>query len=115
MTFLHLLPGALSILLLAIHFVRSGYEMLVVATAMSLFLVLVRRGWSRRLLQLILLAAAAEWLRVMVQLVGERRLYNMPYTRLAVIIGSVAAVAGASALLLSTKRIISYFSAAKPT
>ena len=110
MTFLHLLPAALSILLLAVHFVRSGYESLVVATALSLFLLLVRRGWSRRLLQVILLTAAAEWLRLMVELVGERRLYNMPYTRLMVIIGSVAAVAAVAALLLCTKRVISYFS-----
>ncbi|HEX2640541.1 MAG TPA: hypothetical protein VHL50_08225 [Pyrinomonadaceae bacterium] len=100
----------MSIVLLAVHFLRSEHEVLVVAASLSLFLLLIRRGWSRRLLQVTLLAASAEWLRVLAELVDERRLYNMPYTRLAVIIGSVAALAAAAVLILSTKRIAKYFS-----
>lgn len=109
MTFLSLLPATLSILLMAAHLTRAGHRVLVVGTALSLFLLLVRQGWARRTLQVVMLVSGAEWVRMLVELIGIRQAYGMPYVRMSVIIGSVAAFAFASALLLGTKRSVRYF------
>ncbi|MDM7920830.1 MAG: hypothetical protein QUS14_00905 [Pyrinomonadaceae bacterium] len=109
MTLFSLLPAALSILLMAAHLTRAGHRVLVLGTALSLFLLLVRQGWSRRTLQLIMLASAAEWVRVLVELIGVRKADGMPYLRMSVIIGSVVAFAVISALLLGTRRSVRYF------
>ena len=105
MTFLTLLAPALSALLLAAHFLRSG-QWAGFAVSLGLLVVLaVPRQWAARAAQAALLLGAAEWLRTLIELVAERRGEQAPYVRLAVILGTVAALTAASAVLFESRRL----------
>jgi hypothetical protein len=98
MTVLLLLPAALSLLALGAHFLRGGHPLLVLATLALLALLFVPRRWAARTVQAGLGIGALEWVRALVVLLGERRSEGLPYARLVVILGVVAAVCAASAL-----------------
>ena len=115
MTFLHLVPAVLSLVLLAAHLLRAGHIPLVLVALAVAGLLLVRRPWAVRLVQWVLVAGALEWLRTLLLLVEQRRLIGVPYTRMAVILGAVAAFTLASAALLKTRRVACHFSQERAT
>jgi hypothetical protein len=100
---LRLLPALLSCLALGAHLLRAGRPGPGLAVALLPLLLLARRRWAVRTLQLALLAGAVEWLRTLVLLAGLRRAEQLPWTRMAVILGAVAALAAVSALLLEAR------------
>lgn len=102
MTILLLLPTLLSLLLLAAHFFRAGDYLLTAIPLASLVLLLIPRRWSALLLQILLLLAAAEWLRSMVAFIEVRQMLNLPWTRLACILGGVFLWNILAALLFET-------------
>jgi hypothetical protein len=105
MTGLLLTPAVLSLLVLAAHFSRHDVPVLPwVCVALPLLLI-VRRPWVPRVMQLVLVVGAIEWLRTTVMLVGQRMDAGDPWLRMAVILIVVALVAAGSALLLETRRI----------
>lgn len=53
-----------------------------------------------RIVQLLLILAAAEWLWTLAQIALERQALGQPWVRMALILGTVAAVSVASAVLL---------------
>jgi hypothetical protein len=93
-----LLPAALSLLVLGAHFLRNGHPLLVLAALALFVLLFVPRRWAARTVQAGLLLGALEWVRALVVLAGERMSEGLPYTRLVIILGVVAAVCAASAL-----------------
>lgn len=100
MTPLRRFPAALSLLLLAAHFYR-GRELAGIAAAAALLgLLFVAREWALRLVQLGLLAGAFEWLRALLSFAELRAALGAPWTRLAWILGGVAAFTAVAALLL---------------
>jgi hypothetical protein len=99
MAILYLLPVILSAVLLGAHFLRAGMTLLVVVSLAFPFLLIIRRTWAVRLVQIILVSGAFEWVRTLTVLVAERRAIGQPWIRLAVILGVVAAFTGSSALL----------------
>ena len=101
MNFLRLLPVFLSALLLGAHFLRVELIPLVVPALLFPVLLLFRRAWTARLVQIILVLGALEWIRTLIFLVAERRAYGLPWIRLVIIIGLVAVFTGSSALLFS--------------
>jgi len=103
MTFAALLAPALSALLLAAHFLRSGQWAGFVASLRLLAVLAVPRRWAARAAQAVLLLGGAEWLRTLIGLVAARREERAPYVRLAVILGTVAALTAASALLFESR------------
>ena len=106
MNILLLFPAVLSALLLGVHFLRADLiPLAVVALLIPVFLFL-RRAWAARLVQVIMVMGAFEWLRALVALVVERHTAGQPWGRLAVIMGLVAAFTGGSALLFSFSRSI---------
>ena len=109
MTFLALLAPILSSLVLGAHFLRAGQWGGVAAALALLALLAVPRPWAARAAQAALLLGAAEWLRTLVRLVAERREEHVPYTRLAVILGAVAASTAASALVFESRRLRARF------
>jgi len=109
MTALLLAPAALSLLVLGAHFLRAGQLPLVVLMMALMGLLLVRRRWAARTVQVALLAGAAEWVRATLALMGERASLGMPYRRMAVILGAVAAVCAASTLLFRVPRVRAWF------
>lgn len=109
MTFLLLLPAGLSALVLAAHFLRAGILPFVLAAVSLILFMFVRRTWAARLIQLGLALGTVEWIRTLIVLVVVRRQTGEPFTRLAIILGAVAAVTAASALVFRTHTLRDYF------
>ena len=97
-TFLRSAPVVLAALLLAAHFSRAGQVPLVVLTLALPLLLLVRQRWSARVLQAALFLGGLEWVRTLAFFAGQRMEEGRPWTRLAVILGVVAALTALSAL-----------------
>lgn len=90
MNFLRLLPVILSMMLLGAHYYRAGFIPLVVIIFASLFLLLIRQPWVVRVIQVELVIGGIEWVRTTFNLVMMRQSMNMPWIRLAIILGGVA-------------------------
>ena len=105
MNLLRLLPVLLSFLLLAAHFYRAGGEWLVAASLLLPFLLLVRRPWVPRAMQLALLLGAVEWLRTLWFIAQMRIGFDMPWVRMAIILGAVALFTALSGLVFLGKSL----------
>lgn len=101
MNVVRLIPVILSALLLGAHFLRAGQTVVAVLIVLFPGLLMVRRAWVARLTQLVLLLGAAEWVRTLLVFVAARREIGRPWTRLAIILGTVALFTVASGLVLS--------------
>ena len=95
--FLRALPVVLSALVLAAHFFRSRQLPLVALSLALPFLLLVRKRWSARTVQVGLVLGALEWVRTLAFFAGQRMETGRPWGRLAVILGAVAALTALSA------------------
>lgn len=94
-----LLAPLLALLLLAAHFYRAAAWPLVLVTLALLPLLALRRAWVPRLLQLALLAGAAEWVWTAALLAQQRLALGQPWLRMALILGAVALLTLAAALV----------------
>ena len=102
---LYFVPIVLSLLVLGAHFLRDGSMVLVVACLTLVALLFVRRIWAARIVQGVLVLGALEWLWTLYGLVQVRAALDQPYVRMSVILGTVAAVTLASALLFETQAL----------
>jgi hypothetical protein len=105
MTGLLLTPSVLSLVVLAAHFSRHDVPVLPWVCLALPLLLLVRRPWVPKLIQLVLLVGATEWLRTTFVLVGRRLDAGEPWLRMAVILVVVAFVAAGSVLLMESERV----------
>lgn len=95
--------------MLGAHFLRYG-NWIGVAVAVALIgLLFVRRPWVARLVQLGLILGALEWIRTLNDLVKVRIALGQPFTRMAVILGVVAAVAFCAALLFQAPTLKRFY------
>jgi hypothetical protein len=94
-----LLAPALALLLLAAHFYRAAAWPWVLATLALLPLLALRRAWVPLVLQLALLAGAAEWVWTAALLAQQRLALGQPWLRMACILGGVALLTLAAALV----------------
>lgn len=100
-----LIPVVLSFVVLAAHFLRTGsYVIVGICLAMPLLL-LVRRWWVVRVIQISLLLAAVEWLFTTMQIVQERQAEGRPWLRAGIIFGTVVFWTLASGLVFAHPRI----------
>jgi hypothetical protein len=99
MTLVRLLPVALATWLLGAHFYRGGSVVLAGCCVLAPVLLFVKRPWVARAAQALLALAALEWLRTMAFLMRERQRSGLPFMRLSLILGGVAALTAASALV----------------
>ena len=102
---LRLLPAVLSIFLLAAHFYRAGLIVPVFFVLASLFILLVRKPWAARIIQVELVLGGIEWIRTAVNFVQIRQAYNMPWLRLAIILGTVSLFTFISALIFRSRAL----------
>lgn len=105
MNALKLLPVILSGLLLGAHFLRAGLFPLVVLSLAFPALLLLKRHWAARIVQIILVLGALEWIRTLLILVDERRTAEQPWTRLAIILALVAIFTACSALVFCCRSL----------
>lgn len=110
MAFLKLMPVLLSLLLLAAHFFRAGQMVLVVVSLALIFILVLRQTWVPRLMQVVLLLGALEWLRTLFFMVQMRMEFGMPYTRLSIILGVVALFTALSGLVFRSEALQSWYS-----
>ena len=106
---LHLTPVILSFLLLAAHFLRAGYPVATTLCIAVLLLLLIRRAWIPRLFQVLLVVGALEWLRALYFFAAMRIAWDQPWTRLAVILGSVALFTAFSGLVFQSRRLRHFY------
>lgn len=105
MTFLLLLPVALSTLLLAAHFLRTGNVLAVLAVLALLPLLAVRRRWVPAVARGVLLLGALVWLWTLARFTLERVAVGQPFLRMVAILGGVAAFTALSALVFGARRL----------
>jgi len=105
MNVVRLIPVILSFLLLGAHFLRTGTLVLVIGCVLVPFLLLVRRPWVARTMQVLLVVGAAEWVRTLWGFAAFRRAHGQPWTRMALILGAVAIVTLLSALVFRSKAL----------
>jgi len=97
--FLLLIPTLLSCLVLAAHYFRGDNIYLMLAVCATPMLLLLRRTWATRLLQVLLVVGALEWVRTTLQIKAIRIEEGREWHRMAVILCSVAAFTCVSALV----------------
>lgn len=96
------LPLALSSLLIAAHFLRTGNILVTIGCLAVPLLLLIRKPAVRIGVQIMLVIAAVEWVRTAFMIAQERAASGAPVTRMFVILGSVALFTLLSALPLRT-------------
>ena len=106
MNVVRLIPVILSAFLLAAHFLRMESIPLVALALLVPFVLLIRRPWAARVVQIALMIGAIEWVRTLLMLVARRQAEGEPWTRLAVILGAVAVFTLASVLPFSSSKPI---------
>lgn len=95
-------PVILSLVVLGAHFMRYGNSIGAVGSVALIALLIVRRPWVARAMQVVLVLGALEWLRTLYELAQVRAAYGQPFTRMIAILGVVAAITFCSALLFQT-------------
>jgi hypothetical protein len=110
MNFLRLLPVLISFLLLAAHHFRAGQTVVVVLLLSLLLLLLVRNSWVPRVIQLVLVLAAFEWLRTLIAIASVRMHTGEPWSRMAMILGAVALFTALSGLVFRTTALRARYS-----
>ena len=104
-----LLLPALALLLLGAHFFRAALVPLTVVCLGLVALLFVRARWAWLTLQVALAIGTLEWLRTAWEFASMRAAMGQTYTRLLVILGSVALVTALAALALRTRTARDHF------
>lgn len=105
--------ASLFCVILAAHFLRMGaLTGVVVCLAFPVVAVLTRARWALRGLQGLLLLGSASWVATALRIGAERRVAGEPWLRMALILGTVAALSALAAGLLSRRSVLERFPAA---
>lgn len=99
MNFLRLLPVIFPFGLLAAHFSRANLFPLVIVSLAIPLLLLIKRAWAARSIQLMLLLGATEWIRAMFGYIEVRKTIGEDWGRLAIILVTVALLTACSGLV----------------
>ena len=106
---LALVPAALSVVVLAAHFLRAGWLPLVVILIALVPLLGLRRRWVPRVFQVILGFGALEWLRTLLELRELRVMLGQPYARMVAILGGVALFTAVAAALFEVPTVRNWY------
>ena len=77
-------------------------------------LLLVRDSWVPRLMQVLLLLGAMEWLRTLFVIANMRITYDQPWVRMAIILGAVALFTALSGLVFRSKALRKRYAEKEP-
>lgn len=107
--------STLSLLVLAAHFLRRGQvEPCVAVLGVLVVMFVLRRGWVRRVVQVLLLLAVVLWTMTLFAMVQARQAAGEPAGRLVAILGAVIAVNVAAAAVLGTRAVGRRYSRGAP-
>lgn len=99
----------LCFVLLAAHFFRYGWVLLAVTSLVFPFFLLIRKPWVAIIIQLALLLGAIEWGRTLMITVQYRMDYDMPWIRMAVIIGAIVLINIYTAVVMQSSSLKKMF------
>jgi len=102
---LRLLPVILSFGVLAAHFSRANLFPLVIISLAIPLLLLIKKAWVARVIQILLLLGAAEWIRSMFGYIEVRKSIGDDWTRLAIILVTVALLTACAGLVFRGKSL----------
>ena len=105
MNILRLLPVILAFGLLAAHFSRADMLPAVIVSLLTPFLLLIRKAWIARSIQILLVIGALEWIRSMFGYIQVRKDIGEDWGRLAIILVAVALLTACSALVFRGKSL----------
>jgi len=105
MNLLRLLPVIFSFGLLAAHFSRANMFPLVIVSLVLPFLLLIKKAWVARGIQVLLLLGALEWIRAMFGYIAIRKEIGEDWTRLAIILVAVALLTAYAGLVFRGKSL----------
>ena len=114
MWFLLLVPVILSLLTLMAHFLREGNMFALGVTLGILIVAFVPRQWSARVVQVVLVLGALEWVRTIFEMMEKYREDGRDPGRMIKILGTVAAVTAASAVAFHTKPLKRFYNRSAP-
>ena len=103
MKILRFIPIVFSFILLAAHISRADLNFLAIPTLLLPFLLFIKKAWIARIIQIILLLGAAEWIRVLFEYIDIRSGSGQDSTRLVLIISVLAIITLLSAFIFQTK------------
>ncbi len=95
----------LSAVVLGAHFLRAEQPGLTVVCLAAPLLLLWWTRWALRAVQALLAAGGLVWIDTLARLAVARMSAGMPWLRMALILGAVAAVAWTAALVLGARRV----------
>jgi presenilin-like A22 family membrane protease len=96
---LKLSPVFISFLLIGAHFLRTELYFIVFIIIALPFLLFIKKMWIARMIQILLILSSIEWIRTIIVSIEERQAYGEQWTRLAIILGSVAVFTAGSSLV----------------
>lgn len=99
----YVLP-TLALLVLAAHFYRAGLPIPAILAFGCVALVFASRPPATRMLQMVLALGTLEWMRTAWVLAQHRIEAGLPYQRMVLILGIVAAVTAAAAWIAGRRR-----------
>ncbi|MFC1786045.1 hypothetical protein ACFLZA_01615 [Candidatus Neomarinimicrobiota bacterium] len=105
MNVLRLFPVFFSFLILSAHFSRAGSPLLTIIFLLLPLLLLIKKSWVTRLIQVVLIIGSVEWIRSLITYVSQRQSIDEPYMRLVIILGVVALFTGLSALIFRNQAL----------
>jgi len=105
MNFIRLLPVIFSFGLLAAHFSRTGIFSLVILCLAIPLLLFIRKPLIARIIQIVLLLGALEWIRSMMGYIKIRNSIGEDWGRLAIILITVALLTACSGLVFQGKTL----------
>ena len=105
MNILRLLPVILAFGLLAAHFSRANMPPAVVVSLIIPFLLLIRKPWIAKSIQILLLLGAVEWIRSMFGYIQVRKEIGEDWGRLAIILVTVAVLTACAGLVFRGKSL----------
>ena len=103
--FLRLLPVIFAFGLLAAHFSRAGLFPFVLLSLGIPLLLLIKKPWAARTIQVFLLLGAIEWIRAMLGYIDIRKTIGDDWGRLAIILITVSLLTALSGLVFRGKSL----------
>ena len=112
--FFRLLPVILCFALLAAHFSRAGLFLFVILSLGIPLLLLFKKSWAARIIQVFLLLGAIEWIHAMLGYIELRKTIGDDWGRLAIILVSVSLLTALSGLVFRGKSLKKRYHLDKP-
>lgn len=106
---LRVIPTIISALLLGAHLFRIGDYGLTVTVLAAPFLLLYRRLFILRIVQVLLIIGAVAWIEITFDFLNIQKAIGEPYIRLELILGGVTLFTAISSLLLENKKILNRY------